>query len=179
LSAIPLPSLGAHLAPTSFRQHVVTDHVNVDTELCIMSQCGDICSREFSQKSRPTLGRDRITEVLYLWLSLVVPSKAPLTVVADIPLLMGTYNLMASNKTVGDKSSTTKEASRLLQHFFAAFIRDPTHGLEKSYGLPTYRPNSTTLVELFNENKPSLTRARATDNPACANPTPIPWDETS
>ncbi|KAL3964549.1 hypothetical protein ACCO45_001553 [Purpureocillium lilacinum] len=99
--------------------------------------------------------------------------------VADIPLLMGTYNLMASNKTVGDKSSTTKEASRLLQHFFAAFIKDPTHGLEKSYGLPTYRPNSTTLVELFNENKPSLTRARATDNPACANPTPIPWDETS
>ncbi|UNI14253.1 hypothetical protein JDV02_000900 [Purpureocillium takamizusanense] len=97
---------------------------------------------------------------------------------ADIPLLMGTYNLMAGNKTADHGGSTTKEASRFLQHFFAAFIRDPTHGLKKSYGLPIYEPNTSTSVELFKNNKPALTRILIPDNPACAHPTPLPENES-
>jgi hypothetical protein len=88
---------------------------------------------------------------------------------------MGTYSLMGAKYA----SPQTNAASRLLQHLFGSFIRDPLRGLLDSYSLPIYQLNQSTLIELFPDNKPTFALATATVNAACANPTPIPPPDES
>ncbi len=83
---------------------------------------------------------------------------------------MGTYALVDADYT----SPQTSEASKFLQHLFGTFIRDPSCGLVEAYGLPTYKLNRTTLIELFADNEPTVRLAAATEKAACANPTPVP-----
>ncbi|KAL2129225.1 hypothetical protein VTI74DRAFT_8071 [Chaetomium olivicolor] len=75
---------------------------------------------------------------------------------ADIGILMGTYELMKTDPAA-PTSPNTKEASKFMQRMFGTFIRDPVHGLANEYSMPTFRPNSSSLVVLFPENRPTFT----------------------
>lgn len=69
--------------------------------------------------------------------------------VAEIPMLMGSYN---QSETSNTPLRIEVEASRKLQNMFAAFIRDPENGLEKDMGWPKFDLNTTSLVKLFTNN---------------------------
>ncbi|KAK8927544.1 Cholinesterase [Metarhizium anisopliae] len=95
---------------------------------------------------------------------------------ADIPMLMGTYNLLAQNKT-REHHAATIGASRYLQQVFGAFIRDPSHGLEKMYQWPTFVPGLATLIDLFPNNTASAEFKLSTQDEMCMDAPPFPWIE--
>lgn len=71
-------------------------------------------------------------------------------------MLMGTYELMKTDPAA-PTSPNTYRASKFLQHMFGTFIRDPVGGLAREYSMPTFRPNSSSMVVLFPENRPTFT----------------------
>ncbi|KID64795.1 carboxylesterase family protein, partial [Metarhizium hybridum] len=95
---------------------------------------------------------------------------------ADIPMLMGTYNLLAQNKT-REHHAATIGASRYLQQMFGAFIRDPSHGLEEMYQWPTFVPGLATLIDLFPNNTASAEFKISTQDEMCMDAPPFPWIE--
>jgi hypothetical protein len=69
---------------------------------------------------------------------------------------MGTYELLKTDPAT-PSNPNTREASKFLQHMFGTFIRDPVGGLAGEYSMPTFRPNSSSVVVLFPENRPTFT----------------------
>lgn len=91
-------------------------------------------------------------------------------------MLMGTYNLLLGSEE--RETNITVEASHYFQQIFRTFIRDPAHGLERIYGWPTYTPNTTTSMELFNGNTISTTlKSSERYDLTCRDPAPFPWLE--
>jgi hypothetical protein len=90
---------------------------------------------------------------------------------------MGTYSTIPRP----DGTSTTEvtdKVSKLLQHTFASFIRNPATSLEAGFGWPRWEPNSTSLALLFENNKAEISMVDGGKYDAiCANPPPIPWDQ--
>jgi hypothetical protein len=98
----------------------------------------------------------------------------PLTIAeADIPFLMGTYpQVRPQTPPQPDENS----ASKYYQDMMASFIRDSVKGLEDKYEWPQFNQNSTTLIELFDQNQPTgqLVNPGIYDY-ICTDPPPIPW----
>ena len=83
------------------------------------------------------------------------PMKKLIVAVADVPLLMGTYNLLLRNGTTASRE--TAAASLFLQKVFAAFVRRPADGLKTTFNWPTFNAAEPTLIKLFVNGAPSGT----------------------
>jgi hypothetical protein len=91
---------------------------------------------------------------------------------------MGTYSAFYHPEAKNSSTEVIQNASKFLQHIFASFIRNPASGLEADFGWPRWEPNSTSLAQLFENNKAEMSMVSGGLYDAiCANPPPIPWDQ--
>jgi carboxylesterase type B len=72
---------------------------------------------------------------------------------SDIPMVFGTSDLLEVN------TPTEAETSKYMQSAWAAFARDPEHGLS----WPTYDPETDTLVKLGFENNTQVVLGRGNE----------------
>jgi cholinesterase len=64
----------------------------------------------------------------------------------DVFIELGGFKAFNSSS---NPSPAELAAAKFFQNMLATFIRDPSEGLTKQYGWPTYNPNEATLIELF------------------------------